>query len=206
VAVTAAEKMNSGGVGEAKLKLKSSRVKDGEFRKVERKLWEGLSWIEKGCGGLPTMDRKFAREELERRRWIQSSGWNGIAKECEMEGGEASARLRLAKKTGGGMHGCWPRWRRGGGRAELGHRPSGVARWRKARGEELERQLAWKRRVGATGVENGASIAAVMVSGSSLQRERGGSSGGQQSDVDCSGKASREGLRRRASSGATRGD
>jgi hypothetical protein len=66
VAVTAAEKMNTGGVGEAKLKLKSSRVKDGEHRRVERKLREWLSWIGKGCGGLPTVDRKFAGEELER--------------------------------------------------------------------------------------------------------------------------------------------
>jgi hypothetical protein len=91
------------------LKLKSSQVKDGELRRVEGKLWEWLLWIEKGCCGLPMVDRKLAGEELERRWWIQSSGWNGIAKECEMEGGEATARLRLAKKTGEGTHGCCPR-------------------------------------------------------------------------------------------------
>jgi hypothetical protein len=66
VAVTAAEKMNTGGVGEAKLKLKSSQMKGRELRRVEVKLWEGLSWIGKGCGGLPTVDRKLAGEELER--------------------------------------------------------------------------------------------------------------------------------------------
>jgi hypothetical protein len=56
------------------LKLKSSRVKDGELRRVEVKLWEGLSWIGRGCGGLPTVDRELAGEELERRRWIRGSG------------------------------------------------------------------------------------------------------------------------------------
>jgi hypothetical protein len=53
-------------VGEAKLKLKSSRVKNGEFRRVEVKLREGLSWVGRGCGGLPTVDRGLVGEELER--------------------------------------------------------------------------------------------------------------------------------------------
>jgi hypothetical protein len=66
VAVTAAEKMNTGSVGEAKLKLKSSRMKDGKLRRVQVKLWEGLSWIGKDCDGLPTVERKLVGEELER--------------------------------------------------------------------------------------------------------------------------------------------
>jgi hypothetical protein len=51
---------------------------------------------------------------------------------------------------------------------------------------------------------DGAGRAVAAVSGGDLQRQRGGSSGGWQSDAECSGKASREGLRRRASSRATR--
>jgi hypothetical protein len=89
----------------AKLELKSSRVKGGELHRVEVKLWEGLSWIGRGCGGLPKESREVAGEELERRRWIRSSVWNAGARESEMEGGKATKRLRLAKKGGGGTHG-----------------------------------------------------------------------------------------------------
>jgi hypothetical protein len=48
------------------LKLKSSQLKDDELRRVEVKLWEGLSWVQRGCGGLPTVDRELVGEELER--------------------------------------------------------------------------------------------------------------------------------------------
>jgi hypothetical protein len=69
------------------------------------KLEEGLLWIGRGCGGLPTVSREVAGEELERRRWIQNSVWNASARESEMEGGEATERLRPAKKGGEGTHG-----------------------------------------------------------------------------------------------------
>jgi hypothetical protein len=51
-------------VGEAKLKLKSSRVKDGELCRVEVKLREGLSWVGRGCGDLPMVDKGLVGEEL----------------------------------------------------------------------------------------------------------------------------------------------
>jgi hypothetical protein len=56
------------------LKLKSSRVKDGELRRVEVKLLEGLLWVGRGCAGLPMVDRGLVGEELERRRRIGGSG------------------------------------------------------------------------------------------------------------------------------------
>jgi hypothetical protein len=59
------EKMNTGERREAKLKLKSSRVKDGELCRVEVKLREGLSWVGRGCSGLPPVDRGLVGEELE---------------------------------------------------------------------------------------------------------------------------------------------
>jgi hypothetical protein len=69
-----AEKTNTGERREAKLKLKSSRVKGGELRRVEVKLREGLSWVGRGCGGLLTVDRGLVGEELERQRRIRGSG------------------------------------------------------------------------------------------------------------------------------------
>jgi hypothetical protein len=58
--------------------------------------------------------------------------------------------------------------------------------------------------VGAARAGGGTSRAAAAVSSGGLRRQRG-SSGGRQSSVACSGKASRKGLRRWASAGATRG-
>jgi hypothetical protein len=69
------------------------------------KLEEGLSWIGRSCVGLPTVSTEVAGEELERRRWIRNSVWDASARESEMEGGEATEHLRLAKKGGGGTHG-----------------------------------------------------------------------------------------------------
>jgi hypothetical protein len=54
--------------------------------------------------------------------------------------------------------------------------------------------------VGATRVENGTGRAAAAVSGGGLPRQRGSSSGGRQSVVACSGRASRREVRRWASS------
>jgi hypothetical protein len=33
----------------------------GELHGITAKLWEGLSWIGRGWGGLPTVDRGFRR-------------------------------------------------------------------------------------------------------------------------------------------------
>jgi hypothetical protein len=58
----------------------------GELHEITAKLEEGLSWIGRSWGGLPTVSREVAGEELERRRWIQRSMWNASAGESEMEG------------------------------------------------------------------------------------------------------------------------
>jgi hypothetical protein len=81
-------------------------VKGGELHGIMAKLEEGLSWIGRSCGGLPTVSRKVAGEELERRRWIRNSVWNARARASKMEGGEATGHLRPAKKGGEGTHGC----------------------------------------------------------------------------------------------------
>jgi hypothetical protein len=49
-------------------------VKEGELHRVEMKIREGLSWVGRSCGGLPTVDRELVGEELERRRRIRGSG------------------------------------------------------------------------------------------------------------------------------------
>jgi hypothetical protein len=71
-------------------------VRGCELHGIMAKLEEGLSWIGRGCGGLPTVSREVAGEELERGRWIRNSVWNASARESEMEGGGASEHLRLA--------------------------------------------------------------------------------------------------------------
>jgi hypothetical protein len=45
-------------------------VKGVELHEIMAKLEEGLSWIGRSCGGLPTVSRKVTGEEHERRRWI----------------------------------------------------------------------------------------------------------------------------------------
>jgi hypothetical protein len=67
--VTTAEEV-TGERRDAKLELKSSRVKGGELHGIMAKLEEGLSWIGRSCGGLSTVSGEIAGEELERRRWI----------------------------------------------------------------------------------------------------------------------------------------
>jgi hypothetical protein len=81
-----------------------------------------------------------------------------------MEGEGATERLRLLKKGRGGMHGVSHDDGEVAAGQSLGR---GGATWSaraKAKGEELERRLAWRQRVGATRVENGASRAAATVS------------------------------------------
>jgi hypothetical protein len=87
------------------------------------KLEEGLSWIGRSCGGLPTVSKKVAGEELERQWWIQSSVWNASAGESEMEGGEATECFIPARKGGEARTGLGTtaaRWQPGRTRAEAG--------------------------------------------------------------------------------------
>jgi hypothetical protein len=144
-------------------------VKGGELHGIMAKLEKGLSWIGRRCGGLPTVSREVAGEELKRRRWIRNSVWKASARESEMEGGEATEHLRRAKKGGGGKRG------RDGGEVAAGQSSGrGGATWsarKKARGEKLGRRAAWGRRVGAARAGGGAGRAAAAVSGGGLRRQ-----------------------------------
>jgi hypothetical protein len=117
-------------------------VKGDELHGITAKLEEGLSWIGKSCGGLPMVSREVTGEELERRRWIQSSLWNVSVGESEMEGRKATEYFIPARKGGGTRTGT----RHDGGKGAAGQNSSrGGATWsawEKGRGEELERRLA----------------------------------------------------------------
>jgi hypothetical protein len=47
----------------AKLELKISRVKGGELHGIMAKQEEGLSWIGRSCGDLPTVSREIDGED-----------------------------------------------------------------------------------------------------------------------------------------------
>jgi hypothetical protein len=110
----------------------------GELHWITAKLEEGLSWIRRSWGGLPTVSREVAGEELEWRQWIQSSVWNASARESKMEGGEATKCFIPARKGGEACTGA----RYDDGKVAAGQNSSrGGAAWHaqgRARGEELE--------------------------------------------------------------------
>jgi hypothetical protein len=120
-----------------------------------------------------------------------------------VEGGGATEGLGPAKKGGGGTHGA----SHDGGEVAAGQSSGrGGATWRareKARGEELGREPAWGRYVGASRAGGGTGRAAAAVIGGGLRRQA--VVGGSGSGVARSGKASRKEVRRWASSGAMRG-
>jgi hypothetical protein len=135
------------------------------------KLEEGLSWIGRSCGGLPPVSREVAGEELERRRRIRSSVWNVSARESEMEGEEATERLRPANKGGEARTGA----SHDGGEVTAGQ-SSGRggatwSAWEKARGEELGRRPIWGRRVGAARAGGGTGRAVAGMSGGGLRQQ-----------------------------------
>jgi hypothetical protein len=141
------------------------------------KLWEGLSWIGRSCGGLPTVDREVAGEELERRRRSEARGemrvqerakWRerGLLKVLDQQRRVGEARTGASHDDGELAAG-----------QSLGR---GGATWsarEKAKGEKLGRRPAWGQRVGAARAGGGAGRAAAMVSGSGLRWQRGGSVG-----------------------------
>jgi hypothetical protein len=148
-----------------KLEVKSSRVEGGELHRIMAKLEEGLSWIGRSYGGLPTVSRQVAGEELKWRRWIRTSVGNASARESEMEGGEATEHFKPAKKGGEARTGA----RHDSGKVAAGQNSSrGGATWsawEKARGKELERRPAWRQHVRAARAGGGAGRSAATVSG-----------------------------------------
>jgi hypothetical protein len=87
-------------------------VKGDELHRVEVKLWEGLSCIGRGCGGLPTVDREVAGEELERRRCSEARGEMRVQERANWREGQLSVFNRLPTEgyTQGGKF--WVRRRR----------------------------------------------------------------------------------------------
>jgi hypothetical protein len=166
-------------VGKAKLELKSSQVKGGELYRVEVKLWEGLSWIGRGCGGLPTVSR------ARRRQRTGGDGGSGARGEMQMQESVKwreekllnilDQQRRVGEARMGASH--------DGGEVAAGQSSGrGRATWsarEKTRGEELVRRPAWRRRVGATRAGDGADRAAAAVSGGGLRWQRGSSAGGR---------------------------
>jgi hypothetical protein len=151
-------------VGKAKLENSCSRVKSGELHRVEVKLWKRLWWIRKGCGGLPTVDKGLAGEEFERRRRSEARGEIGLQKSMKRREGKPLNVLDQQRRMGEARTGA----SYDGGEVAAGQSSGGGgAMWserKNARGEELGRRLAWRRRVGATRVGGGAGRAAVTVS------------------------------------------
>jgi hypothetical protein len=87
-------------------------VKGGELHRIMAKLEEGLSWIGRGCGGLPTVNREVAGEELERRRRSEARGEMRVQERANWrEGKHARVLVTMAA-----------RWRPGRARAEAGQR------------------------------------------------------------------------------------
>jgi hypothetical protein len=78
----------------------------GELHGIMAELWEGLSWIGRGWGGLPTVDRGFAGED--------TGGDDGSGARDEMRlqerakwwEGKLLKVLDQKKKGGGGTHGA----------------------------------------------------------------------------------------------------
>jgi hypothetical protein len=104
------------------------------------------------------------RKELERRRWFQSSVWNASARESEMEGEGDTERLRPVRRVKEARMGTSYNGGKVAAGQSSGRGGATWGAWEKARMEELERRPAWRRRVGATRVENGTGRAAATVS------------------------------------------
>jgi hypothetical protein len=80
VTVMTAEEKNTGEHREGQIEAQRSQVKGGELHRVKAKLWEGLSWIGKGWGGLPTLSR--ARQRRRAAAMVDSK----LVVKCECKG------------------------------------------------------------------------------------------------------------------------
>jgi hypothetical protein len=84
---------------------------------------EGLSWIERGCGGLPTVDREVAGEELKRRRRSEARGEMRVQERANWREGEPLKVLDQKRKVGEARTAqatTAARWRPSRARAEAG--------------------------------------------------------------------------------------
>jgi hypothetical protein len=162
----------------------------------------------RGSGGAgvvcPRWTGGFAGEEHGRRRRSEARGEMNMQERAKWREEELLKVLDQKRRVGEAHTSA----SHDGGEVAAGQSLGrGGAAWRareKARGEELGRRPAWGRRVGAARAGAGTGRVAAAVSGGSLRRQGGGSVG-RWSGEACSGNASRKGLRRWASSGATRG-
>jgi hypothetical protein len=157
-------------VGEMDAVLKGGDGGASELHGIMAKLGEGLSWIGRGCGGLPTVDREFAGEEYGRRRCSEAQGELQMPERAKWREGKLLEVLNQQRRVGeermGASHD-------GGEVAAEQSSGRGGATWsaqEKARGEELGRRPAWGRRVGAARAGGGAGRVAAAVSGGGLRR------------------------------------
>jgi hypothetical protein len=115
-------------------------VKGDELHRVEVKLWEGLSWIGRGCGGLPMVDREVAGEELERRWCSGARGEMRVQERANWREGEPLKVLNQQGRVGEARTGA----SHDGGEVATGqYSGRGGATWsarEKARGRELGRR------------------------------------------------------------------
>jgi hypothetical protein len=77
----------------------------GELHRVEVKLWEGLSWIERGWGAQPMVDWVFAGEEHGRRRYSEARGEMRMQETAKWREGELLKVLDQKRRVRGSMHG-----------------------------------------------------------------------------------------------------
>jgi hypothetical protein len=166
-------------------------VKGGELHRVEVKLWEGLSWIGRSCGGLPMVSREVAGEELERRRRSEARGELRAQGRANWRERELLKVLDQPRRVGEARTGA----SHDGGEVVAGQSSGrGAATWsarEKARGEKLGRRPAWGRRVGAARAGGGADRAAAAVSSGGLQRQA--AAGGSVAAWCARGKPARRG-------------
>jgi hypothetical protein len=145
-------------------------VKGGELHGIMAKLEEGLSWIGRGCGGLPTVNREVAGEELERRRRSEAQGEMRVQERAKWREGETVNVLDQQRRVGDARTGA----RHDGGEVAAGQSSGrGGATWsaqKKVRGEKLGRRPAWGWCVGAARAGGGAGRAAATVSGGGMRR------------------------------------
>jgi hypothetical protein len=146
-------------------------VKGGELHSVEVKLWEGLSWIGRSCGGLPTVSREVTGEELERRRCTEARGELRAQGRANWRERELLKVLDQPRRVGEARTGASHYGGEVAAGQSSGRDGATWSAWEKARGEKLGRRPALGRRVGAARAGGGAGTVAAAVSSGDMQRQ-----------------------------------